>query len=495
MAPAVPVSAPIRTAQDRAAKRTAPDAGMCVCMSAAIGLLMLPVDTFQSAPRGAVVWSTFAVLLLIAVHGYMYCRSRGLNAWLSPVFLLTILFCHRYGWGGIVANYWHEFEWVSFPELRLSFHRFGVWAYLPTACYLAVLFGLGMYIGVRLGVSVRSGWLPSPRWNFSEAKLKQTLVLYTPVALAVNSLLVFSLPLSIKFAVGLFGQMVYPTIVIVSYWVWSAPNKQEKLKWATVLTILCLGSLPVGLQTGQIIGLLLPGLMAMIGYTTARGRLPWKVVVIGIPLLIIVLIPYTRIYKGSGYPGMPITQRLAESAVRYDMIGWRARLELSMERLLLRFAGINMPAVYSRYYPAIYPFEQGHTFATELKAIVPRVIWPDKGYGSYELNRYPAKVGMVQLDGTTTALFDAVSEYYLNFGKAGVFLLSILHGFYFGLLYVWLMSAGNGLVGAAIFTTLVAMNEDFYGVGLLFTSHVKALPLWLMMFYWFSRRRRERVYG
>jgi hypothetical protein len=478
-----------------ARERRVPDIVNSLCLAAAILLLVLPAGWFQTMPRALVVWLTFLVLVVIVLHGYLHCIRRGMNPWLSPMFVLPALFCHRFGWGSVVGNYWHDFNWVAFPELRMSFHRFGAWANLPNACYLVLLFGLGMYIGLRLGTSVRRPLLPGPRWDFSEAKLKRALVFYAPVALGVNSLLQFSLPLSIKFAVGLLGQIIYPVIAIVSYWACSATTVSDRVKWSAVLIVLCLGSVPVGLQTGQIVGLLLPGLMAILGYTIARNRLPWKALTIAVPLLVLLVIPYSHIYKQSRVWDLPITQRLWESVVRYDMIGWRARLELSMERLLLRFAGANMPAVYSRYYPAVFPFEHGRTFAIELRGLVPRVIWPDKGYGSYELNRYPAKVGMVQLDGNTTALFDAVSEYYLNFGILGMFLLSVVHGYYFGVLSTWLQAAGNGLIGAAMFVTLIVTNEDFYGIGLLFLAHVKALPVWLLMFYFFSRRNRRRLHA
>jgi hypothetical protein len=157
---------------------------------------------------------------------------------------------------------------------------------------------------------------------------------------------------------------------------------------------------------------------------------------------------------------------------------------------MMRFSGINMPTLYARYYPNVYPFEQGTSFKVEAAALVPRILWPGKPYGSFELNRYPARIGIVEYEGNTTALFDAMSEYYLNFGLIGMFVLSIVHGYYWQALYKWLVQCVNPLIGAVLILMMIVQNEDSYGIGLLFTSQIKTLPVWILLLYLLSRSPR-----
>ena len=87
-------------------------------------------------------------------------------------------------------------------------------------------------------------------------------------------------------------------------------------------------------------------------------------------------------------------------------------------------------------------------------------------------------------------MFDAMSEYHVNFGAAGVFFLSALHGLYINLLYRWLMSRLDYVIGASIYFALILMNADFFGIGIVFVSHTRVLPVWLILFYFLSRRSR-----
>src|SRR4051794_14441648 len=117
MSPAIAVPRAIPQPLIVQGRRTV-DVVSSVCFLGAIGLLAAPLGSFDQIPRSAVIWTTFFVLLAMTGHAYLGCRRRSLNPWMSPVFVISAYYCYRYGWGSVVANYWHEFDWVAFPELR-----------------------------------------------------------------------------------------------------------------------------------------------------------------------------------------------------------------------------------------------------------------------------------------------------------------------------------------------------------------------------------------
>jgi hypothetical protein len=249
--------------------------------------------------------------------------------------------------------------------------------------------------------------------------------------------------------------------------------------------------MPVGVLTGQVNGAVMPFVCIFLGYTVAKGAPPWKLIAIVMPLFFLVFLPFVSLYKWAGGWTHDIGQRLQTATKRYADLGYRGRFELSLERSVMRFAGANHPSVYSRFYPNVYSFESGKTFQIEAAAVVPRLLWPDKPAVIPELNLYPRKVGLITADGTS-AVFDAASEYYVNFGIMGMFLLSIFHGYYWQALYNWLRLKVHNLVGLVLILTLVVQNEDFYGVGLLFTAMVKNVPVWILLFYLLSRAPKPK---
>lgn len=456
------------------------------CAVVALLLLFIGRSNFEALPRPVIIWMTFGFTVLVAVHGYVTARTSGMSPWIAPVFIVVLYFTVRYGLAAVLIENWHEYPWQVFPFMRRHFFRFGAWHYLPSSCYLILLFGAGMNIGLTLAAAAGAGGLRSS-WRFDESRLKRGVMLYAPVALFIHSFAHFNLPLTINFAVSLLGAVIQPVIAICAYWLFTAPSRQERLTWAVFVVLLCLVSMRVGLHTGQLVGSLLPWMMAAAGYVLARGAPPWKLLLPILPVLFLVVLPYLSLYKQAGKRSLDTEQRIRESLVRYDRMGTAGRIELSLERTAARFGGAYMPAVYARYYPSSYPYEYGKSLLFELSSLIPRPLWPDKPYLSWELNHYPVRLGLIRKDFVTTVLFDAISEYYLNFGPAGVFVLAILHGLYLQLLYNWLVLYVNPVIGSAICITLFLTNEDFYGVGLMMTAHFKQVPVWLALLYLLAR--------
>lgn len=468
-----------------------------LCLAVALLLLLVGRSNFEALPRPVIIWMTAGFLALLAAHGYVTARASGMIPWIAPVFLVAFYFFFRYGVGSLAANYWHEYPWEVHPIMRMNFFRFGVWHFLPRACYLILTFGAGLNIGMTLAAAAGSG-PPRRSWCFDERRLKRGVALYAPVALFIHAFMQFNLPLTIKFAITLLGSVIYPIIALCAYWVFTAGTRSDRWIWAGFLAAVCLVSMRVGLHTGQLVGTLMPIAMCAFGYIIARGAPPWKLAIPAIPLMLLLVLPLLSLYKQGGRRAVDTEQRIRETFVKFDRMGFSGRFELALERSAGRFAGSNMPAIYSRFFPDVYPYEYGKTLLFELSALVPRPLWPEKPYTSYELNHYPVRLGMIRKDHVTTVLFDAISEYYLNFGPAGLFVLAIIHGLYIQLIYNWLVLFVNPVIGSAIAATLFATNEDFYGIGLLFDSHIKAVPVWLLLLYLLGRaapNARRHVIG
>jgi hypothetical protein len=278
--------------------------------------------------------------------------------------------------------------------------------------------------------------------------------------------------------------------MIGAYYLFRAADAKERAQWTTFLLATVAMTVPFGLMTGQVNGLMMPVVCIFLGYTIAKGAPPWKLVAIALPFVALLLLPFSAVYKWAGAWTEDIGQRLDNSVKRFAELGYRGRFELTLERSVVRFAGANQPSLYSRYYPNVFSFDYGKSFEIEASTIVPRVLWPDKPMAAPELNKYPAKIGIVQYEGNTTAIFDAPSEYYVNFGLLGMLLLSIVHGYFWQALYNWLRLRVHSLVGMVLILTLIVQNEDFYGVGLLLTSMIKTIPVWVLLFYFLSRAGR-----
>jgi hypothetical protein len=484
------VPANVRVTSRRA--RSLRGAPIACALLALIGIVLslFPQADFVDLPREWAIWGTFGILLCLAAGGYAAAKAARQSPWIAPISLISIYYFVRYGWGTVVAQYWENYPWQAYPLLRWNFHRFGVWQYLPGGCQLMIVFGVGMLLGSLLALTSGSSGLPRVSWPFSEERLKRMAIVFAPIAAFINSGLQFALPTSIRFTVGLFGSIIYPLTTLGAYWLFSAKTSSERVKWTLFLAASWVLTAPVGLITGQVNGLLMPGVAIVLGYIVAKGSPPWKALTALLPIILLVLLPLSSLYKNGGSVAPEIGQRVENTLRRYAEIGNRGRVELALERSVMRFSGANMPSLYARFFPSVFAFEFGKSFEIEASTIVPRILWPKKPFGAYELNRYPARIGIVAYEGNTTALFDAPSEYYVNFGTLGMFILAIVHGYYWQALYKWLALRVQPLIGAVLILTLIVQNEDFYGVGMLFTAQIKILPVWLLLLYFLSREQR-----
>jgi hypothetical protein len=468
-------------------------ARVSLCLIAAI-VVLIAKPAFTRVEPLVVVWTTAGALLAFAIWEMSAVRKRGGNPWTSASSVACSYYFFRYGIGVLVIYYWDMFPWEAVPIYKVKFYTLGARQNLESSCQLILLGGLGLFMAMGLNAGRLAQALPNIKWPIDEHRLRTRLILYTPVALVVLLYLQSRLPLTLQFAASTLGTIIYPAIAVISYFVFSPSADGQRSKWALSIGLLCGASLIAGLMSGQISEVLLPWSMAVVGYMLARRSPPWKFMLIVAPVLMFVVFPYLTLYKAAGPKiiSRTIDDRMALVRDQLTLTDYQLATEITIYRFVGRMALAEFPAIYSRYYPDIYPYANGETFKQEFAVVVPRFLWPNKPEISIELNRYAAAVGIIRTDDGTSAVFDAVSEYYLNGGAIAVLFLCALHGVYLTILYSWLTDNLSYVIGGSIFFSLFLINLDFFGVGQMFMSHIKILPVWILLFYFMSRRASSR---
>lgn len=468
--------------------------GLALALTVGAVVSLLPAEEFAD-PTEPVVWGTAALLFGFSVCHRWLARQRGQNAWVSAVPMTAYYYFYRYGLGVLVIYYWDLFAWEAFPAMKQRFMLLGARQNLGNACQLVLLGGLGLLAGALLPSQKLALKLPRIRWAADESRFRRNVALYAPVAFLISAI-GGKLPLSLMYAISSFGIVQYTLIVLASYWLFSARTAAVRLFWTALLGALCVFALVVGSLSGQLGPVLLPFTTPLVGYALAKRTLPWKTLLTVVPAAFFLVFPFLTAYKLAKHELVDPTPhtRVEVAKERLKTLDYRAGVELSMDRFLARMALSEFPAIYARYYPELYSFLFGRTLALELSGVIPRLVWADKPEMSVELNRYSAGVGIIRAGGETSAVFDAVSEYYVNFGPPGVFLLCVLHAFYLNLLYSWLHVNLGEVIAAAIWAGLFTQNLDLFGVGQLFTTHIKLVPVWVAILYLLSRKRGASVF-
>jgi hypothetical protein len=463
-------------------------------ISCAACLLIVSPETFTDLPPLFIVWLTATVLFLLARWQIRATRALGDNPWAAGPSMLLSYFFFRFGWGALVVYYWELFPWEVFTHLRWKFYNYGARGNLETACQLILLGGLGLFLGSNLPVKGMARLLPNIRWPVNASKFRRNVALYMPIAI-VAQFVSLLLPLSIQFIASLFGTILYVLLIMSGYWLFSSTDRIERIRWMTTITIVCGVGLCYGFVTGQVGEVLAPLVMVGCGYMLAKGFVPWKTLLATGLIGFFMVFPFLTMYKLAGqmWPGTSIEARVDLANTQLRFLRYRGAVELTMERFIARLAEAEFPSIFAGFYPSIYPFQKGRTFMIELTSLVPRVLWPGKPFMSDELNQYSVDVGLMRQGDGTSATFDAISEYYINFDRFGVFLLSVLHGYYVAVLYRWLRDQLLAVIAGSLSVVLfILANPEIYGVGQMFVNHVKILPVWILLLYFMSRKSPAR---
>lgn len=451
-----------------------------------IVFLDAPLGHLTSRFPAQTVWLTFLITAGLGILAAFRSNEKDGYFWTSPASITLLYYLFRFGWSTLVIFYWNDIPWSEFPGARRFFSDLGADQNLPFACKIVLLGAIGLYCGVWIPSGPVLGLLPKIRWNVDESRFRENTVLYTPLALVLFVVIGSLLPVTFIFTVLLFGWIIWVIILIAAYWMFSTPSRRERLRWMVFLAVVYVASIPLGLTTGMSGQFLYPAVLILSGYVLANGRIPWKVVLAGLPIVLVGILPLLSLYKEA--PGLDIDSRVRTTLAQYAELDTNEKMEIALQRTMVRTAGAALPSVFSKYYPDVYPFEMGRTFLLEAEGLVPRFVWPDKPNLSRELNQYSVRVRILPNPDETSVVFDAMSEYYVNFGLIGVFCLSILHGYVLRVLYDWLRTILPLFMAVAVFVVLFLTNPDFFGIFQMLFSYLKIVPVWLGVLYFLSRK-------
>jgi hypothetical protein len=473
-----------------AARRFGAPPVMALAGLLALVLLTLPFRAFESLDRTLVVWGTAGVLVALTLTALLSAWRHTRNPWLDPAFLIVGFFAFKYGFGTLAVNYWSSLSWRETPGVESMFERWGIWDNLPAACQLFVLGGLGLYLGLALRPPRVLDALPALGWRVDERRFRLNLWIYTPIAMTLFVVGRRVLPLVIRDTALMFGWISWVLIVIASARLFGR-EQTDRAAWFGIIAMILGGHVLLGLEIGMRGAFIYPLLLIGAGYVMGRGRVPWVRTAVASALLMTVVIPWLSFYKIQSTE-VPISERIRNATDEMAEVTARGALDRGIEALIGRSVGVvGMTAVFIQDVPDLAPFEYGRTFLIQATHLVPRIIWPDKPNMSEQLNFYSRRAGLIhETDEATSAVFDAVSEYYVNFGMAGVFFLSLLHGCYMRLLHHWLVVRSQPLIGGAMFLIFILINFDFFGIGQIVLAHSRQIPVWTAALYFMSRDTR-----
>lgn len=457
------------------------------CLLAGIVLLGIPMGEFQRYNMGIVSWATFLTTLLVCLGGFRIALRNSDNPWVEPSFLITAYYFVKFGFGALVIYYWDQYPWHS-QYLAERFFMYGIRDHLGNACQIILVGAVGFGFGLSVSPGPIVKYLPRVMWEVDEERFRRNLWLFTPIPLGISTVLQFLVPVEAVGSVVLLGWVLTAMAIVATYWMFTSTGADRK-QWIIYVIGIGVAMLAVGLITGMVSEFMKPAVMVAWGYMLARKQFPWKTVGIVVLVGFLTIFPWMTIYKYVSWNEMPLEQRLEVTKEMMHQLSFVESLELTVDRFLARGVGAPFPAIFSRFYPEVYPYEWGRTFLIELEGLVPRVLWEDKPQTSVELNKYSMIVGLVGEQSKTSAVFDAVTEYFINFGLPGVFFCCIIHGFYMNFLFEWLVRRSHYLMGAAVYLALFTLNNDFFGFMQLFVLfHIKNFPVWIFLFYLMSRR-------
>lgn len=466
---------------------------LLLCLAVA---LLLWTSAVRDLPDGVWAWSC-AITLFVA---FWDCRKTARENFENPIVAVAPLVSGwiflRYGLGALGVYYWDQYTWTM-PGLDRHWHIHGGRLNLNQACRLSMLAGIGFYLAFRISVRRLVQSLPDIGWVVDPARLRINTLIYLPIGLLITLVVAPRTPLSINFLVTLFGTVTYALLVMVGYW-WFSSRGFTRTKWMLAAILACTIAAVLGLTTGQVGQVFVPFMMVFFGYAVARRRLPWAFLVATGIIAIGVIGPVLTAYKHVTYDivtaDSPVEDRLLYTQEYLSTIRPRGAIELSVQRFVGRLILIEFPAAFSLYYPDLFDYLHGKSFAIEFGSMVPRLLWPDKPDMNLEINRYSQGVGLIRAGGVTSAKFDAVAEYYANFGPLGVLLLSIVHGLYLKVLYEWLTTGFDWLTGISLHLLLFLLNFDFFGIGQVFVMHIKLIPVSIVVLYILGRQSARQAF-
>jgi hypothetical protein len=209
--------------------------------------------------------------------------------------------------------------------------------------------------------------------------------------------------------------------------------------WALAL---CAGALSLaGLLSGMLEAAVQPVLAAAVLYVVFQRRIPWRLVVAGV-VIVVVVNPAKHHYREIAWED---AERRDERAAKDPLLAaerWgeairAAWTEDPAERrrntagLASRFDELSLNALVLQATPAAVPFDRGVTWPSALLSFVPRLLFPGKpSYTELYNDRFNVTFGLQTRESTATSTgaFPLVADGYWNFGWPGILFVGLATG-------------------------------------------------------------------
>ena len=455
-------------------------------------LLLIPEAVLEISPDAA-VWLTFIILISLSFIGWYQVCSMGENPWISPVFwyIPAILLFQT----ASIFLYYKLSVFISDRIGLEGIYNFGaLQPYFPKSCLLILLGGMGVFIGLNVPTRFLTKHIPPLNWTIDEKSFSFNSLLVLPFS--IISFWVVTVPGLVPFSIRqvfiYLGQLVM-VIYIVSIVQIYKGTKYDKL-WKFIFVLAIIGYIP-SLLLGIRSAIVFPIIFFVWTYLAIKRKFSKRILICVAIFIIGFSMSYPRIsyFKAERL----VSKANVSKAIQLSI----ENVSTSKELVFLSFLQIVMSHTlaggnivhYVQQFPDSFPYLEGESFIVVLGELVPRFIHPEKQSAGQYINRivYDTGLGHEEHEVASSMFIDAISEFYINFGHAGVFFLSIIQGMYLQTKYDWLIRRSNFKIGfpiyAAGFITPCAFTQ-------MFVSDSKALIVWISALWFMSYLHRGRLH-
>jgi hypothetical protein len=240
-------------------------------------------------------------------------------------------------------------------------------------------------------------------------------------------------------------------------------TSNRKMWWAFFLVLLPLQSLYALVWSIAKFALIEPVYLLLICYHYLKGRLPLRLVVPAIVIIVGIIFPMIMLYRGqlpSGHTLPRITSTM-EDLIRG---GWESYNDLVIDSVMMRPHLIDSLALVVKYSsPPDVLSGIGEYLRIPLYAFLPRVFWSEKPIGQSLLFGvdYLGTTGMVSVGVSNPG------DLYSNLGLAGLIVGMFVLGFIYRFIYEYLIAKRRGVPLADLvpylFIYIFALEQLYLG--------------------------------
>ena len=452
-------------------------------------LLVTGEDVVREAPEGLLLWLLVGVAAAAGIWSMQQSRKTAYPYVEFRPLLMTLFFVH-YALGGVMIAFWNYLPWTLSANQNV-FTTHGVRSNLSRAAYLAILGCLGLFCGSS--INIRERHRPALRDAREVSRLRAmtpaVLVITFFVYLIVEPYVSKDWKQPVEVAAS-FGQVL---LAFSAYAAASSKGAEDRTRWWITCGVSCALLAIPSLRDGMREHFIKPPLIVLVGYVAARRRVPWKACFLSFAAFVLIALPILNVAKQYALEGNTNSLDRMQNALLDSAESQIASKENVFVNVLVRTNLLSMVAIYSQAFPAQYSWLAGESFRLELVDFMPRPLWPDKPETGRILDGYARQVGIIgSTDLVTSAKFDALSEYYINFGPLGVFVLAWCHGFFYRLLETGFRRFTSSLVSVLAICVIMIQNNDFFGFVVLSSTHVHQLFIWSAIVFMIRADNRRR---